>query len=523
MKKLILSFLLFLLFINPAFAEQKITGNLTVTGNTTINGSISASNLSGRNTGDQDLSGLVPKITTVNGHALNTNITVTKTDVGLSNVDNTSDVNKPISTATQTALNAKQNTITTGTTAQYFKGDLSLATFPTAISFFTNDVNYLKNDGSNIGSGKYLPSITDQTNWGTAYTNNHTHSNKTILDAISATPATDSLVVHLAGTETITGAKTTSNNFTLTNNAGAIMGRDSSNSLRNLLYISNANKIMIGDDAGVTSNTLQGYTSFSNNISINNTTFASQNGIVYKNGVRFLHDFNYGNNGTVTTGGGNTFLGLSSGNFTMGSTATASTDSSLDTAIGYSSGNSLTIGRENTFLGAYSGTGSTSGSQNVCVGTYTGTTLNDSTGVTLLGRYAGYSLYGNYNIAIGANSGRFLSDGSTSLTGTSNSLYIGANTKGSANGITNEIVIGYNATGNGSNTVTLGNTSVTDVYAAQGATATVNAGKFKLSALNTAPASATATGALGEIRIDANYIYVCVATNTWKRSALTSW
>lgn len=33
--------------------------------------------------------------------------TVTKSDVGLSNVDNTSDVNKPISSATQTALNAK--------------------------------------------------------------------------------------------------------------------------------------------------------------------------------------------------------------------------------------------------------------------------------------------------------------------------------------------------------------------------------------------------------------------------------
>ena len=34
---------------------------------------------------------------------------VTKTQVGLGNVDNTSDVNKPISTATQTALNAKAN------------------------------------------------------------------------------------------------------------------------------------------------------------------------------------------------------------------------------------------------------------------------------------------------------------------------------------------------------------------------------------------------------------------------------
>ena len=47
--------------------------------------------------------------------------------------------------------------------------------------------------------------------------------------------------------------------------------------------------------------------------------------------------------------------------------------------------------------------------------------------------------------------------------------------------------------------------------------------QYKLSALNTAPASATATGTLGEIRIDANYIYVCVATNTWKRTALVTW
>ena len=40
------------------------------------------------------------------------NINITNTDVGLGNVDNTSDLNKPISTATQTALNTKQNTIT---------------------------------------------------------------------------------------------------------------------------------------------------------------------------------------------------------------------------------------------------------------------------------------------------------------------------------------------------------------------------------------------------------------------------
>lgn len=54
--------------------------------------------------------------------------TLDKTAVGLSNVDNTSDANKPISTATQTALNAKEGTITAGTTSQYYRGDKTFQT-----------------------------------------------------------------------------------------------------------------------------------------------------------------------------------------------------------------------------------------------------------------------------------------------------------------------------------------------------------------------------------------------------------
>jgi hypothetical protein len=37
------------------------------------------------------------------------------------------------------------------------------------------------------------------------------------------------------------------------------------------------------------------------------------------------------------------------------------------------------------------------------------------------------------------------------------------------------------------------------------------------------PASATAAGNAGDICWDANYMYVCVATNTWKRSPLATW
>ncbi len=41
--------------------------------------------------------------------------------------------------------------------------------------------------------------------------------------------------------------------------------------------------------------------------------------------------------------------------------------------------------------------------------------------------------------------------------------------------------------------------------------------------VGTAPASASATGTAGDIRYDADYIYVCTATNTWKRAALATW
>lgn len=60
-----------------------------------------------------NLDDAVPDSRKVNGHALTSDVTVTKSDVGLGNVDNTSDVNKPVSTAQQTALDGKVPTTRT--------------------------------------------------------------------------------------------------------------------------------------------------------------------------------------------------------------------------------------------------------------------------------------------------------------------------------------------------------------------------------------------------------------------------
>ena len=75
---------------------------------------------------------------------------------------------------------------------------------------------------------------------------------------------------------------------------------------------------------------------------------------------------------------------------------------------------------------------------------------------------------------------------------------------------------------------TNGNISVASGKLNLTATETVNSGpvtatQYKLSSLNTAPQTSGDTGTLGEIRVTADFIFVCTATNTWVRAALATW
>lgn len=40
---------------------------------------------------------------------------------------------------------------------------------------------------------------------------------------------------------------------------------------------------------------------------------------------------------------------------------------------------------------------------------------------------------------------------------------------------------------------------------------------------NATPSSASDTGVKGQIAWDSNYIYICTATDTWKRVAIATW
>lgn len=37
------------------------------------------------------------------------------------------------------------------------------------------------------------------------------------------------------------------------------------------------------------------------------------------------------------------------------------------------------------------------------------------------------------------------------------------------------------------------------------------------------PASASATGEAGQVKYDSSYLYICTATNTWRRIAHSTW
>jgi len=91
-----------------------------------------------------------------NGSSL-TNLT--KTQVGLANVDNTSDASKPVSTATQTALNLKQDALVSATNIKTVNGNTLLGSGDVSIA--ANVSTFVRVTGSNATTtGQSLVDIT---------------------------------------------------------------------------------------------------------------------------------------------------------------------------------------------------------------------------------------------------------------------------------------------------------------------------------------------------------------------------
>jgi hypothetical protein len=184
----------------------------------------------------------------------------------------------------------------------------------------------------------------------------------------------------------------------------------------------------------------------------------------------------------IWIGGGGTSSNSSAwGNVSLGDNALLSTTSGFfNTAIGASALQLHTTGDRNMAIGFEALYATTSGTRNVGIGVNAlGTNSTGSNNMAigtaaLLLSTAGDNCAigsdalreittGANNVAIGTDAGRRISGGGNNQT-SGTSIYIGQDTRSSANGNTNEIVIGHNAIGQGSNTVTLGNSSITKKF-----------------------------------------------------------
>ena len=252
----------------------------------------------------------------------------------------------------------------------------------------------------------------------------------------------------------------------------------------------------------------------SNSVQLETTTDAST-GIIFKDNVPFIHDFHHPTGGGAIPTGNNIFIGEDAGNFTMGSTATASNNSSYNIGIGTRILNGNTTGFSNVAIGVESLEDNTTGFNNLSIGDrslnnnttgYNNTSIgaeslksnidgSSNTAIgqealkssvsslrniaigdgalfssteddnTAIGYYAiGVITTGSKNTAIGKEAGRYYGSGLYSNIAATNSTYLGYITKASASGNTNETVIGANAIGNGSNTATILDNNGTDVW-----------------------------------------------------------
>lgn len=413
---------------------------------------------------------------------------VTKSMVGLANADNTSDANKPISTATQTALNLKAN----DNTAVHLSGVETITNQKIFRGISTGDTTGLSSELSTTASG---------TNWiGSGFSTGYQHFagiTTALTSSLNAVVGdyyqiTWSITGRTAGLATINfggqsvQTQSTSNLFQATGTFGpratttglltvvpdinfdgtivvsvrtitatltpTLIFQNSAGSITSEIRTPSAtNSTFFGLNAGARNLTATPNNSFSNTgfgagALSNNTTASNNTGV----GTNALRDTNIG--------GSNTAVGVS--------TLQANTTGSSNTAVGFSALSANTVGISNTATGTSVLQNATS-SFNSAFGNNSGNQITTGSQNALFGWNSFPSnITGSNNSVFGAQAGRFITDGVTALANLNNSVFIGQDTRAQADSQTNQIVIGYQAIGNGSNTTTIGNSAITATHLA---------------------------------------------------------
>jgi hypothetical protein len=386
---------------------------------------------------------------------------ITKTMVGLANVDNTSDVNKPVSTAAQAELDLKANASDV-TTSLALKAPLASPTFtgtamaPTATAgtnttqiattaFVTGAITTANATNAN--------STGDVTSVGNATT---IVTNAITTAKIAAANVTYAKIQNVSATDKVLGrttagagvieeiATTGSGNVVRATSptlVSPVLGTPASGIATNLTELPLTTGVTgtLPVANGGTGSTTKNFVDLTTNQTITGAkTFSSD---ITVNGVKI--GLGTGNNGQ---------------NVAIGADALASGTGTRNTAVGYGamrqySGTSFD---NNTSIGYFNLPVLTSGNANTSVGAESMMALTTGVANTSVGNQSLINITGSYNVGIGQRAGQ------TITTGSQNTI-IGTNADVAVNNLSNASAIGYGASAATSNTIQLGNTSVTNV------------------------------------------------------------
>lgn len=395
---------------------------------------------------------------------------ITKSMVGLSNVDNTSDVNKPISTATQNALNLKENTANKNSANGYAGLGSDGKLFSTQLPSITITDTFV------VGSQAAMLALIAETGDVAVRTDlNKTYILKgtdpavlanwqellTPTSAVTSVFGRNGAVTAQNGDYTTALVTETTNKRYQTDNQQTYNDATSSiqsqlDTKENLSNKSTSTTLGTSNNLYPTQNAVKTYVDTKVGGGVGSLEFNSTDLTVWNNGKSNIDtNTSFGDSALRrnSTGGWNTAYGQtalfsnSTGHFNTAigmATLSANGSGQLNTALGYGSLNTSNTGNQNTGLGSNSLRNNVSGNSNSAVG------YNS----------LGFNLTGSNNVAIGTSAGSYIFP-SGDNTAVNQSVYLGAEIKTFANNQTNEVVIGYGAAGSGSNSVTLGNNSIT--------------------------------------------------------------
>lgn len=200
------------------------------------------------------------------------------------------------------------------------------------------------------------------------------------------------------------------------------------------------------------------------NISQDSCYMIGNDRILWVKGTSIFLGSNAGDASTL--GADNTYIGMNAGinevvgsqNVYVGNLAGYNNlAGNTGTFVGFRAGYSNTLGNENTFIGAYAGQFTSDGLHNSFLGVTTGSQNTSGSENTFLGAHAGYfNTSGSYNTFVGNFAGETSGAGNYNTT-------LGFEADFTTGSLINAMALGSGTIVSSSNTVVIGNTSVTSI------------------------------------------------------------